>query len=177
MKSVSSQELSIDCLHKHLHPMFPAYSRFSRGASRYIFVAQTSIQEIKLQYMRHCFFIIDTLLYSSIRLIYQERWKRLKRAPVRRTAPCDCKSRCCLPIVKDSLPGPPLISPFSKVSSHVWIGSSWKALRKSITVLCRMASGIYLLYLEVSSGILNHLITLKLLRYPIAFMNIVQEEK
>ena len=32
-------------------------------------------------------------------------------------------------------------------------------------------------HLEVSSRIFNHLITLKLLRYQIAIMNIVQEQK
>lgn len=40
-----------------------------------------------------------------------------------------------------------------------------------------MATEFYMLHLEVSSRIFNHLITLKLLRYQIAIMNIVQEEK
>lgn len=40
-----------------------------------------------------------------------------------------------------------------------------------------MTAQLYMLHLEVSGRIFNHLITLKLLRYQIAIMNIVQEQK
>lgn len=52
-----------------------------------------------------------------------------------------------------------------------------KGIKKNYYIARMDGSRVYMLHLEVSSRIFNHLITLKLLRYQIAIMNIVQEQK
>lgn len=52
-----------------------------------------------------------------------------------------------------------------------------KGIKKNYYITRMDGSTVYMLHLEVSSRIFNHLITLKLLRYQIAIMNIVQEQK
>lgn len=52
-----------------------------------------------------------------------------------------------------------------------------KGIKKNYYITRMDGSTVCMLHLEVSSRILNHLITLKLLRYQIAIMNIVQEQK
>lgn len=52
-----------------------------------------------------------------------------------------------------------------------------KGTKKNYYITRMDGSRVYMLHLEVSTRIFNHLITLKLLRYQIAIMNIVQEQK
>lgn len=52
-----------------------------------------------------------------------------------------------------------------------------KGIKKNYYITRMDGSTVYMLHLEVSSRIFNHLITLKLLRYQIAIVNIVQEQK
>lgn len=52
-----------------------------------------------------------------------------------------------------------------------------KGIKKNYCITRMDGSTVYMLHLEVSSRIFNHLITLKLLSYQIAIMNIVQEQK
>lgn len=52
-----------------------------------------------------------------------------------------------------------------------------KDIKKNYDITRMDGSEVCMLHLEVSGRIFNHLITLKLLRYQIATMNIVQEQK
>lgn len=66
--------------------------------------------------------------------------------------------------------------PFLK-SAYTLNQEFMKGIKQNYYITRMDGSTVCMLHLEVSSRILNHLITLKLLRYQIAIMNIVQEQK